>query len=216
MDLTKLTARVKSRFRDTANSIYSDENYQDYIIEAQRDVHAASPWWPFMETRTSSITVDSSTTELGVALPGDVIRVNAVYDATDRYSLSPIFGRADYRYYFPDPTSQRGLPTNYRLRSSFLEIYPLPASTISLTVDYQIAPPLMSAGTDEPPWPETYHQLLIPGALYRAYEDDGNFKAAEIQEAKFQQLVEDMKTDLLSSRTEQYTQMGFDDVDDIW
>lgn len=216
MELTKIRQRCKARFRDVGNAIYSDDNWDDYIEEAQRDVYAASPWWPFFETRSQAITVNSATTEQGVALPGDVIRVNAVYDTTNLYPYSPMYGRNSFRYYFPQPLATRGLPTNYRLRSSFLEVYPLPSGTFILAVDYMLAPSTMLAGTDEPPWPESYHQILIAGALAKAFEDDYNFQAADVQHKKFQEGIEKMKDDLLSSRLEGYTQIPFDDVDDVW
>lgn len=216
MDLTKLRGRCKSRFRDTGNAIYSDAEWDDYLREAQQDVYSASPWWPFMEARTESISVDATTTEAGVILPGNVIRVDSVYDVTNEYSYSPLYGRTAHRYYFPQPLQQRGLPTNYRLRSGALEVYPLPSGTFQLSVDYHVTPQVMLSGTSVPPWPEAHHPILIPGALYRAYEDDGNYQAAEQFRVRFEQGLDRLKDDLLAPRLEGYTLIPFDDTDDVW
>lgn len=196
-----------SRFRDTGNGVYSVADWNDYLLEAQADVYAASPWWPFFE----GLATNTITTSGEVTLPTDAWRVNSVYNATDDYALSPLSGRADYLAYYPDPDASVGSPLHYRLRSNVLEVLPHPQSPVSIRVEYMVPPAFLAADGDEPIFPEQYHQILVSGALARAYEDDGNVNMAQTHWAKFGALLSQMKDDLLDTRSESYY-----GIPDIW
>lgn len=199
MDRDALVGRCEDRFRDTGNAIYTASVWADYINDAYSDVLSASPWWPFLMARASN----SVTSSGEVTLPTDAWRVTAVYNDTDNYVLQPIDGNSDYRYYFPDADANLGNPTHYRLRANVLEVYPRPAATITVVIDYTVAPAQLGA-SDEPVFPEQYHRMLISGAMAYAYEDDDNMQQAQTHRAKFEQYLERMKDDLLVSRSERY------------
>lgn len=201
MDRDAIVDRCESRFRDTSNAIYSAAEWADYVRDAEADVYAASPWWPFHENQASNTITSGGT----LTLPSDAFRVTAVYNDTNDFPLVPIDGRSDYRYYFPDPGTNLGTPTHYRLQANELEVYPRPASDVDITIDYMVAPAVMSSGTAEPAFPEAYHRMLVSGALAYAYEDDGNMEQATIHRARFESLLTRMMDDLLQSRTERYS-----------
>src|SRR5690349_24420952 len=110
------------------------------------EVIAAEPAWPFVETRTSGLTVTAGTGE--VSLPTDVTRVTAVYNATDGIALTPIPGTADFRRYFPQPENGLGMPLYYRLRGTTLEVYPYASAEVELVIDHPAPPAAITLVTE--------------------------------------------------------------------
>jgi hypothetical protein len=203
-----IRTRAAARFGDPSFSVVSSSTWNDHISDAEADVYAASPWWPWNEMRTASLS--APTTGL-VTLPTDAWRVNSVYDLTDDYPLVPLEGRGDYLNYFSQVASALSQPTNYRLRGSTLEVLPHPQVTTALAIEYMGPPSLMTADGDVPEFPPHYHQILVSGALARAYEDDGNTQQAQLHWAKFTALLEQLKDDMLQTRSESYH-----GIQDIW
>lgn len=200
--------RCAFRFGDTTSEVITDAEWLEYLNEAYMAVVADDPFWPFLEARNSSLVVTAGTGS--VALPADTWRVTAVYSVTDKWDLAPIPGRASYRHWFPDPANNLGVPAYYRLQAANLEVYPWPAVSTTLAVDIASPPAALTLST-EPVFPEQYHMLLVHGALAQAYEDDESQGMAQSHNARYERLLQAMKTDLLSSRDQ-----GFHEVLDTF
>lgn len=196
--------RCEARYGDTGNAVVSAADWLEYVNDAYMDVVAADPYWPFLETQTTGLSVTGGTGS--VALPADAWRVTSVYNSTDKIPLTPIPGRSNYRRYYPDPASSLGVPQFYRLRGATLEVYPWPSSTTLLTIDTATPPAALTTGT-EPIFPEQYHRILVVGALAKVYEDDANAAMAASHQARFDRLLQAMRTDLLSPRDEGFPQI---------
>lgn len=194
-----MVLRCAARFRDVAYDIVTAAQWASYLEDAYQDVVAASPYWPFLESRA---TVNVTTTGT-VALPSDSWKVTAVYNDTDKYPLAPIDGRVEYRHMFPDPAAAVGPPRYYRLRGANIDVFPTPLVTTALILDTRLPPAALTAST-EPIFPEQYHRALVSGALAYAYEDDGNPAQAGIHRGTFDKLLYAMIQDLLDTRTEHY------------
>lgn len=203
-----LVDRCEVRFGDPSNNVVAEAEWLAYLNDAYLDVVAADPLWPFLEGQTTNLTVTAGAGT--VALPSDVWRVTSVYNATDKWPLTPIPGRSEYRHWFPDPASNLGTPQWYRLRGATLEVYPWAAAATTLHADIA-APPAEITTSTEPVFPEQYHRILIHGALIKAYEDDGNLALAATHQARYERLLAAMRTDLLGPRTE-----GYPEVVDTW
>lgn len=203
MNLTALRDRCESRFGDTANRIVTEAEWLDYLNEAYMEVVGAEPMWPFLETRTTSLTISAG--GQSVALPTDVTRVTAVFNATDKIPLAPIPGQAQFRHYFPD-TSSQGMPLFYRLYAGNIDVYPTSQSAITLHVDHPAPSVPLALGADEPAFPEQYHNLLVYGALSLAYEDYPEIdpQGADRNRGRFTRLLENMRVELLQPRHEGY------------
>lgn len=209
MDRDALVARCKVRFKDTGNAIYSDANWVDYINEAIRQVWRATPWWPFRAARSTSLSYAASTR--AASLPTDATQILAVRDATNDTALVPIQGH-DVEWIIDPSNEETGLATRYRVFGTTLEIYPLPQSAITVHVEYRQGVNLLDSGSEEPVFPETYHDVLVHGALALAYEDDGNLDKAALQRGRFDSDLAHMVTDLCSSDQGRHYQV----VDDFW
>jgi hypothetical protein len=197
----EIVTRLGLRYRDTTNRIVLAAEWVTYVDDAFMDVVGSSPFWPFLETQDSSLSITAGT---GTAtLPTNMTKVTSVYNETDKIPLQPIPGRAEFRHYFPD-TDGRGMPLWYRLRNTTIEVYPYPAVTTDLILEGPVSPAVLASGSASPPWPVQYHQIIVLGALSKVYEDDHDDQRAASYQARFDRMLANMKEDLLNVRTESY------------
>lgn len=201
MTRDQIADRCAKRFLDTGNRIVTAAEWAEYINDVYTEVAGTHPDWPFLESRNEALSVTAGTGT--VTLPTDVWRVTAVYNATDDYALDQMHGRAEHFRRFPDPASNLGQPSVYRLRSNVLEVYPWPATTTTLHVDV-VAPPAELGASSEPVFPEQYHRMLIDGALAMAYGDQGELERGQAYRGRFERQLQNMLVDLLGPRGESY------------
>lgn len=201
MDVTTLTARLKTRFRDPSEDVITSTEWLSYLNDAYRDVIAAHPDWPFLEQRNSAFTATAAART--TTLPTDCFRVRAVYNATDQLAMNQIDG-LDMVFRLYPSQAEPGPPVHFRLRNNLIEWYPLPEVSTTIVLDYIATPVMLSAGADEPVFPEQYHHLLVEHALARAYEDDGNVQQAAVHNERFATGLSGMMADLLSARMPYY------------
>lgn len=203
MDRDALVARCGSKYRDTTNALVTADEWADYVNDAYMDVLIDSLSWEppatFLETRAT--TTVTSTGE--AALADDVWRILEVFDATNRCPLDRIDGRGSYRRFYPDTDLVTGTPEVYRLRANTIELYPRPATDVTLSISYFLAPTELGA-TDEPVFAEAYHRILVAGALAYAYEDDAQGDFAAAQRARFQDGLARLRIASTSSGGERY------------
>lgn len=205
-----LITRCKTRFKDSGNAIVADAEWLNYLNDTYDEINGASPWWPWFELQNTAVTYAGGVNT--ATLPTDGWRVSAVWNDTDNYALAPSDNRSAYRSQFPTGSEDQGTPGMYRLRNRTLEIWPYPDHAITLVVDY-FGPPaaLVATGTDvEPVWPRWFTNALVEGALGRAYMDDGNMEWATGHREIMKGIVENMARDVLSPRTETYSQINDD------
>lgn len=202
MQLSDIRTRCKDRWRDPTNAILTDANWTAYINDAYSDVKAASPFWPWAQASSSSITIAQGVRS--GALPTDVLGVTAVYNVTDQTAMEPVEGSDRPYRIWPDQVEQ-GVAGAYRLRGSVLEVYPLPDKTTTLKIEYQSVPADLAADADVPVFPSQFHRMLVAGALVRAYEDDGA-SAATIKQYQdsFDALLDALRTYVFSGTTSRY------------
>lgn len=66
-------------------------------------------------------------------------------------------------------------------------------------LDSSVPVDLVSGG-DSPVFDSRWHNILVEGAIYRAYLDDGNDAQAQVHKAEFATQLADMKAALLRGR----------------
>lgn len=205
----QIRQRCAARFSDGSNDIVLDATWKDYVNGRYRNVQAAHPYWPFMESRSTSISIAAGVRSANLTTDG--WRVSAVWSSTDGMPLTPLEGRAAYRTLFPLGDSEApGIPAFYRLKANALEVYPLPQVSTTFQVDLWLPAANLTADGDLPIFPSQYHDILVSGALSDAYLDDGNYKAHDVHEGRYKELLGAMMFDLLGPRNER----NYEIVDD--
>lgn len=200
---TQIRTRCAVRFSDASNQIISDATWKDYVNQRYRMVDAASPFWPWKETRTTSATITAGSRT--VAIPTG-FTVMSVFNYTATNKMEPLESGTEALRLWPDQT-ERGTPLNYRVFNDDIEVYPLPDVDTTLYVEYLASVTALSADGDTPVFPSQFHDMLTEGALADAYLDDGNVEQYRIHEGLFQGMLKDLMVSLLDSRNERYTEI---------
>jgi hypothetical protein len=133
----------------------------------------------FNQDLLSNVTVANTQNTNQFQLPEVPYLVNNVYDLTnkkaiDRISLTEAIAN--------DPAfTNTGLPTHYYIQGNVLELVPKQTSTISLSIWYVPQAIHLTEITQEQdiPYPLTYHPILMDGALYYLFQEEGGFKNAQ-------------------------------------
>lgn len=198
MNLTTLQARCALRFQDPGFKIVDNPGWLGYLNDAYRDVINASPWWPFLEVLHDQSLVFTAGTRT-MPLPATVLRVASVYNLTAQFKCSSIEGHTQHILRYPDQT-ETGPIQRYRIIGSDMQVWPLPDTTTTLTIDYWSAPADLAAGGDVPAFPAQWHNALVEGALARAYIDDGALSQAAAYQTRFDLTVLRMVRDLHSGQ----------------
>lgn len=141
--------------------------------------------WPFLETTTSSSAPVTLT---------DLRKVLTVHDATNRQPLRPTT-RKWIIATFGENASTSGYPRFYYVENQVVRAYPVSGT---ITVYYLKFPTDLSANGDTPVVPTRFHDLIVDGAVKRAYEDSDNFQEAQLLGQQISARLENMRSTLLS------------------
>lgn len=188
------------RFRDPTNVIVSDTDWKSYINSAYGDMTMRLPYAPWNEN--SATIVIASGIRSG-PLPTNVNRVTAVWNSTDGFPMVPMEGRMQVFNEYPQQT-ETGQPMHYRIFGNSLYVYPLPTTSTSFTVEYEMLPIEMVADGDVPAIPETYQDGIVAGAVAMAYRDDGNIPMAAEYEKEQEEMVRALIHDAMQPRQDRY------------
>lgn len=208
MQFSDIRSYAAFRFRDVGNTVVTDAQWKLLVNTAYGDVLQALPFFPWNEAVT---TLTYNANVRSVALPTDAWQVLSVFDTTDIWPMVELEGREQYLNLYPLQT-EVGSPIHYRLFNNTIQIYPLPQGTTVLTVEYVAMPADLSADSDVPVIPSQWHDLLVVGAVAKAYRDDGNSEQASAYEAEFGDMLQTLKTNLSQPRNPRYAEM----VDPGW
>jgi hypothetical protein len=111
-----------------------------------------------------------------VQLPETPYLVNSVYDLTHQRQLRRISLNDAIT---KDPAFiANGNPTQYFVKRDVLEFVPTQTAITSINVGYVPQPTTLTEQTPEQdiPYPLAYHPVLVDGALYYLFQEEGGFK----------------------------------------
>jgi hypothetical protein len=141
--------------------------------------------WPFLEANTAG------NSPLSISDLGAIQTVRITSGSTVLHH--------EYKHTLLDKgesLAQAGTPTRYYLNTGN-EINVHPADVTAISVHYWKVPAVLT-GTDTPLIPLRYHNLIVDGAVRRAYLDTDNFEAAAAVESERQNGLKLMERDLLN------------------
>lgn len=204
--LLQLRNRAMTRYRDLSNINVTTTTWDEYLNEGYSAAIADSPFWPFLETSTSALTVLTGTNE--VTLPTDGWRVLSVYNNTNDYALDELDGRRSAIDAYPDRAASTGEPILYRLFGNKLQVFPWAIADTTLIVEYA-GPPVALATDDSPVFPNQYHDLLLHYALEQAFLSDAppNLQLVDHHGRRWRETLGQMRSDLLGARGDSYPQI---------
>lgn len=203
MDLNTIINRAQSRFGDSAASIYTEQEWKDYVLDRYSMIWAVHSNWPFKQGHANAEVLAGARAS-SVLLNGSW-KVQSVRDTTNGNTLIPFARLTQINSNDPNNDSS-GTPTAYLVYNNRIEVWPKPDTAICLCVDGLIEVPTLACDA-EPAFPEQYHVALIEGALADAYLDDGNMEQFKVHQDRYNTVVTQMLADLLDTREENYSQI---------
>lgn len=205
MTRDEIVARCAARFLDTGHKAVTAAEWADYVNDAYREIQATDPSWPWMyASATYTHAANTQTANLATEVTPIPYRLNAVYNVTDDIWMSPLpEGSGAHLGVFPDSVG-KGKPRAYRYVHNTLYVYPTPEVPTSVRLDYVAPVATLGTGTSAPAFPSQFHDILVHGALKRAYEDYDDFQRADRHFARYVQVLAEMRAALLTTRTEGY------------
>src|SRR5688572_12760236 len=191
---TALQARGFNHIDTTQQNRWLNESYQDLCEEAP---------WPFLEVTTT-----------GVA-PLAITDVRTVLSVSDTTQGTVLNGSDRRDIVDSDPgVDDTGTPTHWFLDNTTLRVWPA-NTTDSLSVRYIKVPATLSADADEPLVPTRYQELIIDGAVWRAYHSSDEHDAAQYLKTHIQEQVLRMRKNLMDRNYAHPGAMLISDLD-MW
>ena len=115
-----------------------------------------------------------------VQLPEIPYLVNSVYDLTHQRQLHKVcLSEVIAKDLEQDPLSNNtGHPTKYFVQKDILQFVPMQTAITAIKIWYIPQPIILAENTPEQdiPYPFAYHPVLVDGALYYLFQEEGGFK----------------------------------------
>lgn len=185
---------IKDRFDDQSSS--TDTSARRWTSQVLMDIWSKRKWK--FARKIGTITTVASQENYSLASDYDFGGVYDVYDTTNDFKLFPVQNQ-QFDLVYPNP-STTGKPQFYRLwdvdadNIQVIRLYPIPAGVYTVKYKYYRVPSNMTTGTETPPLPNKYRELLVLGPLAMLFEKDQN-PQANIQWAKYNQKLNQMISD---------------------
>jgi len=164
MTLAELRAEVYARGFDYEGDT---DRIDRWINQAYQELCEETAW-PFLEASTSGTAPVTIT---------DVRTVQSVSNTTTGRTLDGL-ARRDVVDVDPE-VDDAGSPTHFYLDAQVLRVFPL-NTTDTISVRYLKIPTALASDSDTPIVPTRYQDLIVDGAVIRAYKDDDEMEAAGI------------------------------------
>ena len=147
----------------------------DAMLNSAYQELAALENWPIL------IATASGAAPLTIA---DLRTVLSVFDTAQGTRKIEYADERDLRDAYGD-ISVTGSPHHYYVDAGVIRTYPVGGT---LSVRYVKTPAALALDADEPVFPDQWHEIVVLGAVRRAYQDSDDFQAAEAvrQEWAFQ------------------------------
>jgi hypothetical protein len=197
--LTQLTAKATA----LGNYATADStNIDTFVNMAYLDV-CKRRRWSWLETTTSISTVAGTAT---VAVPAAVAdgyfgRLRPDSTSVTAPEYIPDWEAFDYRTRDAVDTTDRGEPKYYSIMGGSIYFYPTPDAVYAYTLPYWRSPAALTSGT-EPLIPETFHDVLVYGALMLHAGRDKDGQMYSFWQDQYEGQIEELRRRDLS-RTQQ-------------
>lgn len=218
MNLTDIITEAASDFRDTNHDVVSTDQWCNYVNKAMRTIAGRTPFWPWNESATSTITLAAN--QRSADLPTDSYAVDWAYNEHDAIPLYPESDRGGQWHGGRQISTSTGSPRSYKVRGiatlgttthGCIDFYPLPDGAYTITIEaVRYAIRLDTVTNCIPPFPTIFHTLLVDGAVALAYLDDNNLQQYQARWAAFLVSVKELEVALMQARQE--TNVGIPDT----
>lgn len=182
--LKELRQEVYARGFDDLDNEEGEPRVNRWINQSAREIYDYAPW-PFLEGTVSD------TAPLVISQLGHVL---SLADETAGRQIGYI-DRAEIAAIDPD-FNEEGAATNWYREGDTIKVWPADEESTFL-VRYVLAPEDLSEDAETPLVPAPYQDLIVDGAVVRAYKNRDNFEAAQFVRQEWERGIKQMAHALL-------------------
>jgi hypothetical protein len=164
----------------------SDARIKRWVNQAYREITDAHPW-PFLE-ETKEGTAPVTVSDLGHVLSVSNKTNESILGSADRRQIVGLDPKID------DTASVPSLW--YREGETSVKVWPAD-TTSTFVIRYLKVPAELKEDSDEPVIPKAYQDLIVDGAVIRAYKNRDNFEAAQFVRGEWEGGIRQMVHALL-------------------
>lgn len=175
---------MRTAFQARGFNHISTTEQERWINQAYQELCEEAPW-PFLEVSTSGVSPLSLT---------DVRTILSVSDTTTQRTLWGL-DRRDVVDQDPD-MNDTGSPEYFYLDDNTLTVYPA-NTTDTIAVRYIEVPDVLDSDSDTPDIPTRFQELIVDGAVIKAYKAADEFDAAQMVRVEWNEGVMKMRRSLL-------------------
>lgn len=167
MELSDMVAVLRRRIGNPSTTDVTDTILKEHINSAYVEI---ADNFRFHKTRKlCTFTTVASTRRYG--LPTDCDVVLKVRDNTNSVRIEKSDSR---RFAELTDTTTEGFPTQYARFRDWIELQPTPDGAYEIQLYYRVATTLLSADTDEPALPASWHEGILRLARWYYYTEEGD------------------------------------------
>lgn len=172
-----LVSDVQSRI---SNSSFSSSDIKQFLNDAQRSFATDATWRFFHTTQNYTLNVGTADITNGSGLPSAFQTPNKLRITTSGYEqvLTPIQYDEFVEKYPSYENDDNSTPRYWYMKGDSIEVYPAPDTAFTVKLEYWKTPTELSADSDVPELPVDFREVLVLGALQRAYKTDDDFDQA--------------------------------------
>jgi hypothetical protein len=188
MLVSEIATRVKRQFGDEANIQISDSDIIRWVNDAQREITVEQ------NLLQAKATASSVVGQVEYTIPTDTLTLRSV--KFQGRKLQPMsLNEADEAIPDLDDTANypSGTPSSFWVWANNISLYPKPDTVQTLEIYYTRQPAAVTATSDEPEVPLSYHNRIVEYCLAQAYELDENWQAAQAKSQQFERGLDKLK-----------------------
>lgn len=152
--------------------------------------------WRWLEQVDTSLSTAAGQANYSLSSITDLVHINTVrlQTATEYYDLE----WADANTIMPALHIDRsqGIPSVWTYVDQSIQLYPRPAGVYTIVINYIYDPPDLSADSDTPVFPATYHDILVYGCVMDLAMRERDWSAFNAAQAQYEGRKGDMKRQL--------------------
>jgi hypothetical protein len=153
--------------------------------------------WPFMEA-TATLALPAAASSISTATITDLVHMDSVRanDAAGNYYDMEWVDLQEYRTRVTLDPLRTGAPEVWTYTRNAVYVYPIADRAYTLNVEYILDPPDLSADSDIPVLPATYHDAIVSGALAVLGTRERDWNQVSVHQQRFDFRTREMDREL--------------------
>lgn len=135
----------------------------------------------------------AGTRAYGTPSPFEALRSLSILDTvTEHHIVLQRMTVQGYEESYDETTGEQGLPTHYVREGCGVKLWPTPDDVYTVTMKYWTVLEDLSDTNNEPPIPQSWHEVILLGGVWRAFLQFGDYVRGNAAKSHQKALVDSM------------------------